>query len=244
MQLLILFGLLIILLSGFIQGLTAFGFALVSMPLLTLFIPIQQVVPIIVILSLVTNIGIWYDTRKSIDLKKYWLLILTSLIAAPIGTKLILILDANTLKAIVGILILFFALTMLKGLTWKIKHEKLSFAFVGFLCGILNGSISISGPPVALFLSNQEVDKQRFKANLNMFALILNVVTIGLFIQSGIINKEVAFYISWMLPATIVGVLFGILAVRKLNEKMFKKLTLYLIIFSGFWTFLSGIGVV
>lgn len=244
MQLLILFGILIILLSGFIQGLTAFGFALVSMPLLTLIIPIQQVVPIIVILSLVTNIGIWYDTRKSIDLKKYWLLIIASLAAAPIGTQLILVLDPNMLKIIVGILITFFALTLLTGTNWKIKREKLSFMLVGFLCGILNGSISISGPPVALFLSNQEADKQRFKANLNMFALILNIVTILLFIQNGVINKEVMSYVSWMIPATVVGVVIGIVAVRKLNEKMFKKLTLYLITFSGIWTLLSGFGLV
>lgn len=244
MQFFILCGLLIILLSGFIQGLTAFGFALVSMPLLTLIIPIQQVVPIIVILSLVTNIGIWYDTRKSIDLKKYWLLILASLIAAPIGTQLILILNPDVLKVIVGILITFFAIAMLTGTNWKIKREKASFIFVGFLCGVLNGSISISGPPVALFLSNQEADKQRFKANLNMFALILNVVTVGLFIQNGLINKEVMFYISWMFPAAIFGVVCGLFAVRKLDEKVFKKLTLYLIIFSGLWTLLSGFGVV
>lgn len=244
MQSYILFGVLIILLSGFIQGLTAFGFALVSMPLLSLFIPVQQVVPIIVILSLATNIGIWYDTRKSIDLKRYWLLILASLLAAPIGTKLILVLNPHMLKIMVGILILFFAISLLKGLTWKIKRERLSFVLVGFLCGVLNGSISISGPPVALFLTNQETDKQRFKANLNMFALILNVVTIFLFIQSGLINQDVISYISWMLPATVIGVLFGILAVRKLNEQVFKKLTLYLIIFSGFWTLLSGFGIV
>lgn len=123
------------LLAGFIQGLTAFGFALVAMPLLTLIIAIQQVVPIIVILSLVTNIGIWYDTKKSIDVKKYWLLIIASLLAAPIGTKLILILNPNTLKVIVGILITFFAITLLTGMNWKIRREKISFVLVGFLCG-------------------------------------------------------------------------------------------------------------
>ena len=244
MSSIVIYGILIVLLSGFIQGLTAFGFALVALPLLSILMPVQQVVPIIIILSLVTNIGIWYETRKSINLKKYGLLIISSLLAAPIGTKLIVLLNPDTLKVIVGILITFFAIMMLTGTKWEIKHEKLSFILVGLLSGVLNGSISTSGPPVALFLSNQEADKQKFKANLNMFGLILNVVTIGLFFQNGLITSEILFYVSRMLPADVIGVVLGIIAIRKLNEKTFKNLTLYLVIFSGIWTLLSGLGVV
>ena len=38
------------------QGLTSFGFALVSVPVLSLLLPVKDVVPLVVLLSLGTNL--------------------------------------------------------------------------------------------------------------------------------------------------------------------------------------------
>lgn len=234
----------IILIAGFIQGLTSFGFALISMPLLSILIPLQQVVPIIVVLSLFTNIAVLYSCRKQVDLKKIWILILSSIAAAPIGALILYYISPSVLKVSSGLLIVAFAVILLRGLSFPLRNERMASIPVGIISGLLNGSISMSGPPIALFLSNQGVDKLTFRANITAYAIILNIITVSSYYVTGLLNLEVAIYISWMVPSMIVGVLLGILAVKKLNEATFKKLALWLIIVSGVWIVLSGFNIV
>ncbi|MCJ8013251.1 sulfite exporter TauE/SafE family protein [Paenibacillus sp. KQZ6P-2] len=148
--------------AGFIQGLTSFGFALIAMPFLARVIPLQQAVPAVVILGLCTNLIVIVDARRHVDLKKIWILILSSLLAAPIGTYLLLLLDERLLKLFTGVFIILIAVLLLLGKSFPVKNEKLAFVPVGIISGLLNGSISMSGPPVALFLSNQQQARKPF----------------------------------------------------------------------------------
>ncbi len=50
-----LFAILVIFISGFTQGMTSFGFSLLALPLMTMILPIQVVVPLLMIFSLVLN---------------------------------------------------------------------------------------------------------------------------------------------------------------------------------------------
>jgi uncharacterized membrane protein YfcA len=237
-------AIIVILMAGFVQGVTSFGFALISMPLLTKFIPLQQVVPIVVVLSLLTNVAILINARRHVDLKKIWILILSSIAAAPVGTYLLLYVDANILKIGTGVLIVLFALALIRGFSIPVRNEKAAFIPVGLTSGLLNGSISMSGPPVALFLSNQGADKQTFRANITAYGIILNVITVCTYIFTGLLNTQVVTYISWMIPAMVIGVLLGIWAVKRINEVTFKRMALWLIIISGIWTILAGANLV
>lgn len=59
----------IIMAAGFTQSLTSFGFALIALPLLSLFLPLQQAVPIIVIFSLFICLTIVIPNRRDIGVQ-------------------------------------------------------------------------------------------------------------------------------------------------------------------------------
>ncbi|NMO98177.1 sulfite exporter TauE/SafE family protein [Paenibacillus lemnae] len=238
-NLLVILGIMTVFAAGFIQGLTSFGFALIAMPFLAKVIPLQQIVPIVVILSLFTNIIVIINVRRHIDIKKIWILILFSLLAAPMGTYLLIYLNEPVLKILTGLLIVGFSTILLLGKSFPIRNEKLAFVSVGILSGLLNGSISMSGPPVALFLSNQNMGKEKFRANITAYAIILNVITISTYIYSGLLTKEVMIYTSWFIPSMLLGVLCGIKAIKKLDDQLFRRLALWLIIISGLWTLVN-----
>ena len=233
-------GILIILIAGFVQGLTSFGFALVSLPLLMSFMPFQTVVPIIVILSFLTNMAILYPIRAHVELTRIWPLVISSLVAAPFGAYILLVVEDTTLKAVTGVFIAVVGMVMLSGLSFPVKKERLAFVPIGITSGLLNGSISLSGPPVVLFLSNQGVDKMTFRANLTAYGLILNVVTVFSFAANGLLSSGVLHYSSWFVPAMLLGVLIGVKAASLLNEQTFRKITLGLIILSGLWTLFTA----
>lgn len=229
-------GILIVLLAGFTQGLTSFGFALVAVPILSGFIPISQVVPVVVVLCLGTNALILLQCWRSVELSKIWLLVLASLIGAPLGTQALLHIEASTLKLLVGILIVLISLLMLSGKTFPVRSERRAMLPVGFMSGFLNGSISMSGPPVALFMSNQGADKAVFRANITAYGIILNLVTLVSFWCSNLLTGSVLHFCAWLVPTMVAGVLLGSVAVSRISQPRFRRLTLLLILMSGLWT--------
>jgi uncharacterized membrane protein YfcA len=220
-------------LASIVQGTTGFGFALTSMPLLTILLSIHTVVPIMVVFGLCANILILVKVWSNVKFKKIWLLIVSSVIAVPLGTYLLLIIEQNTLKIITGFLIVLFALALWRSYSLQIKNERLALIPVGFSSGLLNGSISLSGPPVVLFLTNQGEEKTTFRENITAFALILNIITITTFFMGGLIIKEVITYILWFFPALFLGTFLGMKIANKVEQNLFKKITLGLIILSG-----------
>ncbi|ADU31933.1 sulfite exporter TauE/SafE family protein [Evansella cellulosilytica] len=233
-------GISIILFAGFIQGLTSFGFALFSIPILSKVIPLDVVVPIITLLCLISNAFIVYTVRRYIHFKEIWILTLASTLAVPLGVRLLIIVDISLLKIAIGVIIICVAVLMLKGVTFHVDNQKIASIPVGFLSGVLNGSLSLSGPPVALFLNNQQVEKQVFRANIATYSLILNMMTIASFSYSGMMNSEVLTYSITFIPAMIIGLIIGINMLKVVNESLFKRITLYLIIASGIWTLISA----
>ncbi|WP_320151082.1 sulfite exporter TauE/SafE family protein [uncultured Tolumonas sp.] len=233
---LIFLSIIVILFAGFTQGLTSFGFALISMPLLSKLVPLQEAVPLVVIMSCIINIMLLIQTWRHVQLTRVWLLISASLVAAPLGTYLLLYVDSDYLKLAAGILISSFALLLIGNKSFPIKHERLAYFPVGFLSGLLNGSISMSGPPVVLFLSNQGVSKEVFRANGTAMGVILNSFTIAGFYTTGLINHDVKAHLSWLVPGLIIGGFIGAKSIHHINEPVFKKLSLYLILISGVLT--------
>lgn len=227
----------VILIAAFTQGLTSFGFALISMPLLSKLVPLQEAVPLVVIMSGIINVMLLIQTWRHVQLSRVWLLITASLIAAPLGTYLLLYINPEYLKLVAGLLIAGFAVLLISNHSFPVKHEKLAYVPVGFLSGLLNGSISMSGPPVVLFLSNQGVSKEVFRANGTAMGVILNLFTIVGFYAAGLINHDVQSHLSWLVPGLIVGGFIGAKSIHRINENIFKKLSLYLILVSGVLTF-------
>ncbi len=240
---LIIAGFLTIFLAGTIQGLTAFGFVLVSVPILVIFLSPKIVVPLAVMHRLLISLVILFETRKWVDLKRIWPLLITGLAGLPLGAYLLIILDVSVLKVLIGALIIPFAIAFLIGFKRQIKSEKLAFAPLGFFSGVLIGSTGLSAPPVALFFANQGMEKQSFRANLMAHAVVLTSAAVPTFMLGGLITTEVIEYTIWFLPALILGAITGIKLSHKVDEKLFRKIILTIITVAGLFSIASGLGI-
>lgn len=231
---------LIIVCSAMIQGITSFGFSLLAVPLLSLILPLKLIVPVLVIFSLIMNIVIFSKIKGHINKLQISLLVLFGLSSIPIGINALKGIDENIIKLIVGIIIVISALSMNFGIKIKFKNQNLSYAITGFLSGILNGSSSLSGPPVILLLSNEGASKKNFRKTLSTYFLVLNLFTIPIFIYENMITSEVISYTLKLSPALLIGVFSGVMLGNKLPEKLFGKITLILIFVMGVLTIVSA----
>ena len=237
----ILLGALIVLFSGFVQGLTGFGFSLIAVPFFLKVYPFRESVPLVAILFLVTNLLIVFSCIKYIDIKKFRLLFLTSIVFVPIGSYSLLYINPAYLKIVFGIIVLFFSVLLFFKKAIPIKNEKIGYAVTGSLSGFLSGSLAIGGPPAVIFLSNQGIEKNVFRANLTFFLLILNSLSIGTHVVNGLLDSVIFGRILYLIPSLLIGVFLGIMLSKKVNEAVFKRITLILLFFTGLWTIIYAI---
>ncbi len=232
-------GFVIVYFAGVTQGLTGFGFGMVSAPLLLIFLSPSLVVPIIVVSAVLLCIIVVYESRKWIDIKRIMPLLAAGITGIPFGTYILVFLEPALLKLFVGSVVVIFGIAFLTGFRREVRRESAASAPVGFISGLLGGSTSMSGPPVVLFFTNQGIDKKVFRANIITYFLLLNSVISVAYVFGGIITREVVLYVSIFIPAIVLGTLTGIKLVNRVNEVLFKRLALIIVIVSGIVSMLS-----
>jgi uncharacterized protein len=135
------------------------------------------------------------------------------------------------------------ALALWLGFKRPIANEKVASLPVGLASGILGGSTSMSGPPVVLFFSNQGVDKQGFRANLNLYFTLLTLSTLPSQLVAGLLTRPVLTYTAWFLPVLLAGTLLGVRLAHRVDEAAFRRLTLIVVIATGLSAIASALGV-
>jgi len=227
------FGLAAVAAAGVISGMTGFGFALVTAPLLVLVLPARVVVPIVSALSLLSHLVVLGETLRDVRLARIALLVIAGIVGSPLGVYLLLWLEPSVLKLLIGLLTTLFAAALLIGFRHPIRNEQLASLPIGFASGLLGGSTSMSGPPVVLFFSNQNVDKRAFRANLNLYFILLACATLPAQVAAGLLTGRVLTYLLWFTPALFAGTLVGMWLARRVDENAFRRLTLLVVMATG-----------
>jgi uncharacterized membrane protein YfcA len=179
-----------VLLAGFLRGLTGFGFALVAAPIISTLVEPQTVVPMILIHGVVTSIPLLIHARHEMQPLRIWPLMVGAIIGAPFGSYLLIALDADTLRLLIGLVASGFAILLFVGFSHPVQRERLAFLPIGFLSGLLNGSSSLAGPPVILFFANQRIPPMVFRANILLLFFSTNIATIFAFIVGGVFTSD------------------------------------------------------
>lgn len=229
----LMFACLIIFISAVVQGATSFGFSLIALPLLGLFYPLKLVVPTLVVLSLLLNGIIFIRLRVKPQVKELLILGAFAILTIPVGVKLLLVMDETTLKMIVSILLILISILMIKGVKIQLKNKRLSYAIAGILSGVLNGAVSLSGPPIVILLANEGKDKNSFRSSLTFLFILLNIYTVALYMQNGLFFDPELYRLSILIPFMIIGSILGIYLGNKINDLKFKKIVLNLLLIMG-----------
>ncbi len=236
---LLIFGSVVFFSSALLQGLSGFGFSILAIPLISFIMPPQTSVPILLIYSIIINIVVLSSSRKSVNLKKIWLLLAGAMLAVPLGTRLLIILPEFVIRVFIGILILIFGILLLIGFRIKFTRSRVIMLPIGFISGILGACISISGPPIIIYFANQQTEKQEFRGNLAIYFFLLNLITVPVFFLNGLLTEQVVKFSLLYSPALLLGVVAGSLLSHKIKDNHFRQITLYLLIIMGITTLLS-----
>ena len=230
---------LLILLSGaflgaFVQGATGFGSGLLINAFWLHIMEPTHAIPLNVVTSLFISGVPIYKLRKKLDFSKLKQFAIFGVVGIPIGMYLLVISDPSKLKFSIGILLVIYALLMLKISSFFFFFNNKSINnIVGFISGVIGGLTALLGIiPVAWF-SVQRLPKNTKRGTYEPFIFITSIAAIISFAFVGLYKIEMIFDLLKIIPALLVGSWLGIKIYNKINDNLFRKVVLGLILLSG-----------
>ena len=217
---------LIIFLASFNQGLTGFGFALTSIPLLSLFIDVKEAIPIAAICGLVVNIYLTIQLKSHINISDIKFLILGSVMGIPIGVYFLSMADQDLILKILAAIILIFVLL---NSTQFIKPFNISNKYgviFGFFSGVLGGAFNTNGPPILIYFYLKDWDKFKQKASITGFFIVASILIVTSHAVSGITTKSILLKALYAQPFLVAGILLGSSIFPKVSSKLYRRLIL------------------
>ena len=224
--------------AAFIQGFSGFGFALFSLPILSLLIGIKTAVPLIAICGLTNNIFLAIDLKQHIKFFELKNLIIGSAIGIPIGALFLAKTNPGISKTVLGIFILLFVtMSLFKVIKQHEINKKYGYLF-GLLSGLLGGAFNTNGPPVLIYFYLQGWDKYKQKASITGFFIITSVIIVITHSITGVLNGTVLQYYIYSVAGVLLGSFIGVKLFNKVLTSVFNKVLLYgLLVISIFLIF-------
>ena len=232
----------VILLSGFINAITGFGFIIVAAPFLVHLLPPKQVAATALVLGFIISLVIVYRERAFIQLKVAGLMALAALVGIPLGAAVLNRVSASTLKIIVGTIVIAVTLPMVRGFRLPARREQSMGLVSGFLSGVLSGISGMSGAIAALFFTGYSWEPSRVRPTISGFNAMVSGVTLAWLFSSGTIGREELLSALLFLPFMLAGLALSSLLLRfKVDRHHFRRLTFLLVLAAGTLALLSGI---
>jgi uncharacterized membrane protein YfcA len=228
-----LFLFLIFLAAGFTQGVTGFGFGLLAIPLLSLFIDIKTAVPLCSLLGILVTALLSLRLRKHIDRRKILPLLFGCIPGVAVGTLVLKKAPAGLLSLLMGVMLIAYVLYRLTNKEQpRSIHPRWAYA-AGFFTGAISSAFSAGGPPTIIYATLRGWDKNEIKATLSGFFLAGGLTVITAHALSGLTTSLVLHYFLLSAPVVIAGVLTGSLLYDRIDTTAYLKLLHYLLLAMG-----------
>lgn len=225
---------LIVAVASLIKGITGFGFALVSLPLLMIWYSPKELIPVLILCNLFASVIIVLQKKKrKLVNKQFQSLIFFGALFTVVGVVTLKYISENILITIMSIFFILLSIFSLLDIKYSLKLTNLSYKIAGVFLGFLTGSISISGPPLALFLNSANVDNQEFREIFSWFSIVTAIIALLGYSLLGFFTFKTLKMSALFVPILFLGSFLG----KKLNYSispiLFKKISILITLFSS-----------
>ena len=206
--------------ATFIRSALGFGEALIAVPLLALVMPVQVAAPLAVLVSITVATVVVIQDWRNVHVRSAGWLVLSTLFGIPLGLLLLKSAPESIVKAVLGGLIVAFALYSLAGSKPRLSNDRLAPLF-GFSAGILGGAYGMNGPPLVVYGVLRRWEPAQFRATLQGYFLIASMVGMAGYAFTGLWTRTVSSYFLLSLPLAFVAIFLGHVIHRRLSSARF-----------------------
>jgi uncharacterized protein len=223
--------------GAFVQSATGMGFALLLSPALFAVMDPEEAVTAVLLLGAALCALVWFESRR---VKPHHLpaLLAPAVPGLAVGVVVLAALSKETLQIGLGIVVVAAAL-------WQLRHGgaalRLNALAAGFISGVLTTSVSVNGPPLALWLESEAVRPAVFRVTLAASFLILDIAGVGLIVSRHGTDAVDLGRLPPLLACVLAGYALGALGFRRLDAERFSKVALGVVVCTGIASIIAGI---
>jgi uncharacterized protein len=221
--------------GAFIAGLSGFAFGLVAASLwLYILTPSQSAALIVAFGLLVQGYSVW-KLRRAMDWRKLWPFVAGAALGVPAGVTLLTWSDPRNVRIAVGIVLVAYSLYAFFRPSLKLATTggRIGDAIVGFFNGVLGGLTGLAGILVTIWCGLRGWPKDAQRA-------IFQPVAVAIFLMSGLwlgakgtVTADTIKFFVLGLPFVFAGTWLGLKLFGRIDEAMFRKIVLALLLASG-----------
>ena len=167
-----------------IKGLTGIGFSTSCLPIMALRLDLKIAIPLVIVPSIVSNLVVMLQAGRFREaISRFWPLYLASIPGLVAGLTILVAIDADIAKAILGLVLISYALWALRNKTFSLstEWERLLKMPVGLCTGFVNGLTGSQVMPVLPYLLSLNLNKNAFVQSINIsFTLSSLVMLVGM----------------------------------------------------------------
>ena len=218
--------------SAMVTAVAGFGFGLMSVPLMSLTIDLHSAVIVSSIVAVLANGVQTYLYRAVRDRQLANRLLLACFVGLPFGYAIYDLVSDRVLRFALGIGVVVAVAALARGLNLSHLGTRIDWV-LGFISGVLNTSISTSGPPLVFDLQARKLAPEPFRATINYVFLGSGVLGLVLFAAGGKIHVHELRTGLISAPALGVGMLLGLPLRKRFSPDRFRVLVLVLLLVSA-----------
>jgi uncharacterized protein len=225
--------------AGFVQGLSGFGFAMVSMSIWVWALEPKLAAVMAVFGSLVGQLIGLFSVRGGLPWQDLLPFVLGGLLGIPIGVALLPRLDAEVFKLLLGGLLviacpaMLFAPRLPRVTLRSAGAARITDSAAGIGGGVMGGLGGFTGVVPTLWCTLRGFDKPAQRAVVQNFNLATLAVTMLAYIASGAVTPPMTPLLPLVAAALVVPSLLGARLYHRLGERDYRRVVLGLLTATG-----------
>ena len=230
--------------GGAVKGLVGIGIPLVSLSLLSLFLPLADAVILLPVPIIVANVWQSIVTPHFVSaIRRFWPLVLAMLIGTVAGAHVLTALDAASLNLLVGTLVVLFTLSSIMNpeLRLPVRFERGVGVVAGAVGGFMGGISALFGPPIILYLTSLRLDRESFVGVISSIYLCSAVGLVIVFGSVGVMSQAQFVESAVASVPLMLGVWAGQRFRGGIREVVFRKLLLVVVLGVGVRLIVLGV---
>ena len=226
----------------FVFGVSGFGSALLTVPVLSHFWPVQFVLPIMAMLDIVAAVTVGVSRRAQAEKSELARLIPFTFIGAALGVSLLVNLPRTAALAGLGAFIVCYGIYALVARE-PVHPVSRAWSYLAGLIGGASGAVfGVAGPAYVVYLSRRLPDKIRFRATLATLVFFSVGSRLSVFALAGLIWWSELVTAGLLLPFMFLGLWVGGRAHLRISPARLGRVISWLLVAAGTSLLLRTVG--
>ena len=212
--------------AAIVNGALGYGFSSITVPLALLFLTNRVLNPALVPIEVALNAYVLWVNRASLPnvWRRVMPIVIGLLPGVIIGTAIVSQVNPGWLKFWTFLALLPLILLQAAGYRRPLKSERSIGLGFGVGVGVLYSVTTISGPPLAVMLSNQGFTKRDFRAALGFIRLAESSFTAVAYAWAGLYSVESLGLVPYIVPSIAIGVPIGAALIQRIRPETFRRI--------------------